>query len=104
MRLGILLHCKDKWCVPAPAVNSGHAHAAFEEVHRGLSPHAASFCDVVWTSVRYSRTCVHHDNLERRKCVDDALELGFDIFGSRNVAIGKMAEGELHAGDRKSVV
>jgi len=35
--------------------------------------------------------------------VADALELGFDIFCSRNVAIGKMAEVELHAGLEASI-
>src|SRR5262245_41843610 len=98
MRLGILLHCKDKWRVPAPAVDSGDAYATFEEVHRGLPSHAAAFRDVIRTSICHSRTCVHDDNLKWRKRVADALEFGFDIFPSRNVAIGKMPEVELHAG------
>src|SRR5690348_7868552 len=78
MRFGVLLHCKDKWCVPAPPIGSGHAHTAFEQIHGGLASHAAAFRDIVRASVRHSCTRVHNHDLERGKCVADTLELGFD--------------------------
>src|SRR4029078_5203931 len=98
MRLGISLHCKDKWRIPAPGVYSGHAHATFEQVESGLTPHAAAFGDVIGASIRHPRTRIHHDNFERGKYMPNALELGLDVFCSRHVAIREMPEVELYAG------
>ena len=84
--------------VPAPGVGAGQPHAALEQVHRRLVAHAAAGRDVVRAAVARAGARVDDDDLERLERVADALELGLDVGRGDHVAVGEVAEVELHAG------
>src|SRR5947207_2684247 len=88
----------DERSVPTPAVGAGHAHAAFEQIERRFAAHAATLRDVVGASIRRTGAGVHQHDLERREAMPYAAKLGFDLAGGHDVAVAKMANGELHAG------
>ena len=81
--------------VPAPAVDAGDAHAALQKIERRLAPHAAAARNIIGLAEGRSGAGVDHDDVERRQRMPDALELGLDVLGGRDVAVGKMPEVEL---------
>src|SRR4249920_488208 len=91
----IFLPGMDERRVPAPAVGAGDPHAALEQVQGCLAPHAAALGDIIRASIGGASTGVHQHDLQRRELVPNALELGFDLAGAGDVAVGKMAEVEL---------
>src|ERR1700722_181362 len=95
---GIFLGGMNERRVPAPAVNAGQPHAAFEQIHRRLVAHAATRIDVILPAVFGAGAGIDHDDLQRRKGVADPLEFGFDIPGGCDITVGKMTEVELDAG------
>ena len=87
----------DEGRVPAPAVGAGDADAALEQVKRRLPAHPAAPGDVVGPAVRGAGSGVDHDDVERLEGVADSRQLGLDIGGGRDVAVGEVAEVELDA-------
>src|SRR5882757_3154324 len=81
LRFGIFLRGVDERCVPAPAVDAGQPHAAFEQIHRRLIAHAAAGGDVILAAIFGAGAGVDHDDLERRQRVADTPEFGFDVLG-----------------------
>src|SRR6266404_1859593 len=78
--LGVSLRGIDEGCVPAPAVDAGQPHPALEQIHRRLIAHAAAGVDVILPAVFGPGACIDDHDLQRRKRVSDALELGLDIL------------------------
>src|SRR5271166_83312 len=96
-RFGVALGGVDKRRVPAPRVGAGHPHALAQKVEGRLGPHAAAGRDIVRAAVFRPGARVDDDDVERRQLVPDALELGLDVGGGRDIAVGEMAEVELDA-------
>ena len=84
--------------VPAPGVGARQAHAALEQVHRGLVAHAAAGRHEVVVAVAAAGAGVDDDDLQGLERVADALELGLDVGRRHHVAIGQVAKVQLHAG------
>ena len=82
--------------VPAPAVGADQAHAALQHPQRRRLAHAAAGIDVVVLAVLRPGRGVHHHDLQRLQRVADALQLRLHIAGRGDIAIGQMAEVELH--------
>jgi hypothetical protein len=98
LRFAVLLCGVDERGVPAPGVGAGQAHAAFEQVHRRLVAHAAAAGHIVGLAVAAAGAGVDHHDLQRLEGVADARQLGLDIGGGDHVAVGEVAEVQLHPG------
>src|SRR4029450_1507558 len=97
-RLGILFHCVDERCVPAPTIDSGHAHAALKQIKRRFTSHAAAFGNIVGLAVGGAGARVYQHDLERRERMADALEFGLDVLCRCDIAIREVPEVEFHRG------
>jgi hypothetical protein len=95
--LGEFLRGMDERRVPAPAVDAGQPHAAFEQVHRRLVAHAAAGIDEIRPAIFGAGAGIDHDDFQRRKRVADALEFGIDILGGGDITVGQVPEVELDA-------
>ncbi len=81
--------------IPTPAVGSGHAHAALEQIKRGLAAHAAALGDIIRAAVGRARAGIHEHDVERRERVRDARELGLHVACGRDIAVGEVPKVEL---------
>ena len=95
--LGVFLRGVDKRRVPAPAIDSGQPHAPLEQIHRRLVAHAAAGIDVILPAIFGPGAGIDDDDLERRKRMADSLELVFDIFCRRHIAIRQVPKIEFNA-------
>src|SRR5262249_12913481 len=78
--------------IPTPSVSAGHPHALAQEMQCCIATHAATLRHVVGASISRAGGSVDQDDLKRRECVSDALELRVDISRGCHVAVGKMSE------------
>ena len=86
-----------EWRIPAPTIDTGDPHAALQQVHGGVVPHAAPIRDVIILAIAFAGCSVHHHDIERLKCIFNTRELCFDIVGRNHVAVGFVSEVELDA-------
>src|SRR5204862_8298892 len=86
--------------IPAPAIGAGQPDAALEEVQGRVAPNAAAGRDVIRLAVSPAGAGVDDDDLQRFQRMTDAVELGGDILGRHDIAIGEMPETSLTPGCR----
>src|SRR5438477_532109 len=83
--------------LPRPSAVAAQPDAALEEVQGRVAPNAAAGRDVIRLAVSRAGAGVDDDDLQRFQRMTDAVELGGDILGHHDIAIGEMPEIELDA-------